>query len=157
MQTIYLSSQVELTNFIMRKIVKTDKIESQDKYLLLMVSSFVNKENDWWCYPSVARLAEWSLMSQATVKRAMKRLVESGLLIRVRDNETNAKKDDSYKLKSNSYKIDIERLGDVVGVAVKYSGSSKPKPVSTTKSKYTPKTFADECDLDPCDLIDAPF
>ena len=141
----------------MRKIVKTDKIESQDKYLLLMVSSFVNKENDWWCYPSVARLAEWSLMSQATVKRAMGRLVANGFLVRVRDNETNAKKDDAYKTKSNRYKIDVEKLGDVVGVVVKYGVSGKPKPVSTPKPKYKPKTFADECDSDPCDLIDAPF
>lgn len=141
----------------MRKIVKTDKIESQDKYLLLMVSSFVNKENDWWCYPSVARLAEWSLMSQATVKRAMGRLVANGFLVRVRDNETNAKKDDTYKTKSNRYKIDVEKLGDAVDVSVKYSVGSKTKPAP--KAKYVPKTFADECDLasDPCDGIDDPF
>lgn len=55
-------------------------ITSTDKHVLLTLASYVNHAGE--CFPSVAQIAEDTLMSEKSISRSLARLLEAGLVRR---------------------------------------------------------------------------
>jgi hypothetical protein len=159
---IVIRSQSELSNTLNRLLVKginlppvrgNEKghlITATDKFVLVEVVDHVNKNNGWWCYPSLKKIESKTYLSKSTVVLSLNKLTGYGLLQKQKGGEG----------KATRYKVDLDVLSAMTRVDITYIGDQeKHLPIDTLNDNHTDDEMLNHYNSmpDPCDLIDAPF
>lgn len=181
---IVIRSQSELSNTLNRLLVKGINLPpvvgnekghlmtATDKLVLVEVVDHVNKNNCWWCYPSLQKIENKTYLSKSTVVLSLNKLTGYGLLQKQKGGEG----------KATRYKVDLDVLSAMTRVDITYVDEQSKQieqpnipdgndesllacygnraeideeytydiPYKTTRSVATKQQ-------DPCDLIDDPF
>ena len=162
---IVIRSQSELSNTLNRLLVKGINLPpvvgnekghlmtATDKLVLVEVVDHVNKNNCWWCYPSLQKIENKTYLSKSTVVLSLNKLTGYGLLQKQKGGEG----------KATRYKVDLDVLSAMTRVDVSYVGEQQ-KQVDNSKLLQPENddgniveyynSFADECDSDSCGSID---
>jgi len=165
---IVIRSQSELSNTINRLLVKGINLPpvagnerghlmtATDKLVLVEVVDHVNKNNGWWCYPSLQKIENKTYLSKSTVVLSLNKLTGYGLLQKQKGGEG----------KATRYKIDLDVLSVMTRVDVSYVGeqqkqvdNSNPLPPENGGGNILEyyNSFADECDSGYCESNDYLF
>ena len=182
---IVIRSQSELSNTLNRLLVKGINLPpisrnekghlmtATDKLVLVEVVDHVNKNNGWWCYPSLQKIENKTYLSKSTVVLSLNKLTGYGLLQKQKGGEG----------KATRYKVDLDVLSVMTRVDITYVGEQQKQtehpnvPDGDDESllacygnraevdeeyaydiPYKPiRSVALAKQQDPCDLIDDPF
>lgn len=182
---IVIRSQSELSNTLNRLLVKGINLPpvvgnerghlmtATDKLVLVEVVDHVNKNNGWWCYPSLQKIENKTYLSKSTVVLSLNKLTGYGLLQKQKGGEG----------KATRYKVDLDVLSAMTRIDITYIGEQAKQlehhniPDGDDESLlacYGNRAEVDEEYLhelqykpirspailkqqDPCDLIDDPF
>jgi len=159
---IVIRSQSELSNTLNRLLVKGINLPpvvgnekghlmtATDKLVLVEVVDHVNKNNCWWCYPSLQKIENKTYLSKSTVVLSLNKLTGYGLLQKQKGGEG----------KATRYKVDLDVLSAMTRVDINYVGEQdKHLPIDTLNDNYTDDEMLKHYNSmpDPCDLIDDPF
>jgi len=121
---IVIRSQSELSNTLNRLLVKGINLPpvvgnekghlmtATDKLVLVEVVDHVNKNNGWWCYPSLQKIENKTYLSKSTVVLSLNKLTGYGLLQKQKGGEG----------KATRYKVDLEVLSVMARVDIAYVG-----------------------------------
>jgi len=159
---IVIRSQSELSNTLNRLLVKGINLPpvvgnekghlmtATDKLVLVEVVDHVNKNNCWWCYPSLQKIENKTYLSKSTVVLSLNKLTGYGLLQKQKGGEG----------KATRYKVDLDVLSAMTRVDINYVGEQdKHLPIDTLNDNYTDDEMLKHYNSmpDPCDLIDSVF
>ena len=182
---IVIRSQSELSNTLNRLLVKGINLPpisrnekghlmtATDKLVLVEVVDHVNKNNGWWCYPSLQKIENKTYLSKSTVVLSLNKLTGYGLLQKQKGGEG----------KATRYKVDLDVLSAMTRVDITYVDEQSKQieqpnvPDGDDESllacygnraevdeeyaydiPYKPiRSVALAKKQDPCDLIDDPF
>lgn len=154
---IVIRSQSELSNTLNRLLVKGINLPpivgnerghlmtATDKLVLVEVVDHVNKNNNWWCYPSLQKIENKTYLSKSTVVLSLNKLTGFGLLQKQKGGEG----------KATRYKVDLDVLSLMTRVDVSYVGeqqkqgdNNNPLPFENDDGNMVEyyNSFADECD-----------
>lgn len=121
---IVIRSQSELSNTLNRLLVKGINLPpvvgnekghlmtATDKLVLVEVVDHVNKNNGWWCYPSLQKIENKTYLSKSTVVLSLNKLTGYGLLHKQKGGEG----------KATRYKVDLDVLSVMTRVDITYVG-----------------------------------
>ena len=159
---IVIRSQSELSNTLNRLLVKGINLPpvvgnekghlmtATDKLVLVEVVDHVNKNNGWWCYPSLQKIENKTYLSKSTVVLSLNKLTGYGLLQKQKGGEG----------KATRYKVDLDVLSAMTRIDITYIGeqskqvdNSDPLPPENDDGNMVEyyNSFADECDSDFCE------
>jgi DNA-binding GntR family transcriptional regulator len=72
------------------------KLPTYEKFVLIMLSNYADEEGK--CWPSIETLCNETGLSRPTIKRVLKRLVERGLIVKVKRIRGNLQTSNCYLL-----------------------------------------------------------
>lgn len=73
-----IESQFQLTKVIVRAAL--GKVTNAEWCVLIVIADHVSHKNDWEAWPTIEQIAMYSRLSERTVHRAIRSLVEKGIL-----------------------------------------------------------------------------
>lgn len=72
------------------------KLPSHEKFVLIMLANYADENGK--CWPSITTISRETGISTASVKRAIKKLCDRGIISRQRQNRGNIKSHNIYRL-----------------------------------------------------------
>ena len=105
-----IKTQFELTDYLLRNLDESH-VSISEKLIICVISGYVNKANDWKCWPSLDLLQSKCCATRPTIVKATKGLKSKGILDWEK-GRTNI---------PNKYFINVKAVGSLVGEEVDYS------------------------------------